>query len=721
MIEFKRRCTAEDQTALKNIPDWMSDLLLARGVDTPEKVELFLHPTLEKMHDPLKMPGMGRVVRMIREAIAAGEKIMVYGDYDVDGISATTVLLETLREMGARADFLLPDRHKEGYGLNMKAVGDIHDQGYQLLITVDCGISNVAEVALAKKNGMTVIVTDHHEIPEELPDADAILDPLLKPERIPQLLDGETEPYPFPRLCGAGVALKICQALQDMAGVEKRLEVAALATVADIVPLMDENRIIVREGLLRMGGTTRPGLRALMECAGVSGPVSSEDLAFRLGPRLNAAGRLDDAKLGVELLMTRNEARGRVLAEELNALNRKRQDEEARVLKEASALLRTQTDLSKDRIIILEGENWDTGLIGLVAGKLCERLHHPAIVLSHQGENAVGSCRSIRGINIFQMLGECGDILVRYGGHEQAAGLTIAPDNIPELRIRLNRVIREKCDDRCFIPVKEYDTEMRLADVTLESIDELAYLEPTGYGNPEPVFLVRNASVQEARRVGKDRSHLKLTLLDGTVERGGIGFGLGAEADQGLGTVDALFQPGRNEFMGKVTPQLRVLALRPASSGLEDTNRSEEEQKRDQFLALLQEMSMLASKNPEYGEEAFLLRPEHLLKDTIDEIDLPIEKLRDAFKGLLDLSRAGSGALGSVELLKEALDLSEWQLWTVLTVFQELRLLTFQRAPFLVKVADSWSKCNPESTSVLRYIRRCRKTNGKKEGKGDEV
>lgn len=707
MVEFRRRCDAEGRERLEGLPEWMSDLLLARGIDTPERAERFLHPSLEQLYDPMKMLCMGRAVEMIREAIGRGDRILVYGDYDVDGISACTVLLETLREEGADADFRVPHRHTEGYGLNTAAVEEIA-KAYQLLITVDCGISNVAEVARAKALGMKVIVTDHHEIPETLPDADAILDPLLRPEQIAHLLGGETEPYPFPRLCGAGVALKICQALQGMAGVEKRLEVAALATVADIVPLVDENRVIVREGLLRMPHSSRPGLRALMECASVHAPVSSEDIAFRLGPRLNAAGRLEHAEQGVRLLMTRDEEEGRKLAEHLEKLNRERQDRENAVLKEAADLFRVQADLTRDRIIILEGEDWNTGLIGLAAGKFCERLHHPTIVLSRQGDTAVGSCRSIPGINIFDMLGTCTDILVRYGGHAQAAGLTVKAENIPELRLRLNREIRERCDDRCFIPIKDYDTEMALADVTLKTVEELSAMEPTGFGNPAPVFLVRGASVQSARRVGKDHSHLRISLLEGNAERSGIGFGLGDEADHALRTVDALFRPDRNEYNGRVSAQIQVQALRPASGRRENPKETENERKRNRFLEFLQEMSMLASKNPEYGGVSFRIRPEHLLKERIRRMDLTDEELRTVYKTLRDLSREGSGALGSAGMLKAELSLTEEQLWTVLTAFRETGLLQFQVSPFRVELNASPARCRMTDSPLIRYLRGCR-------------
>ena len=513
MQVFRQRFTGE-AAPLSGQPEWMSRLLRGRGIDTDEKAEKFLHPSVADLHDPLLMKDMDRTLTLIRAAVRRGDRILVYGDYDVDGISACVILTETLRAFirregsDSRADYRIPRRHTEGYGLNEAAVREASGT-YQMLITVDCGITSVREAALAKELGMTVIITDHHEPPETLPEGDAVMDPLL----------GD---YPFRRLCGAGVALKICQGLLGLETAEEKLEIAALATVADIVPLTDENRVIVREGLRRMENTRRPGLRRLMENAKVNFPLSSEDIAFRLAPRLNAAGRLGDATVGVRLLMTEDPDEAREIADRLEESNRLRQAEEMKIISEAEALMATQTDLTRDRALILAGENWNSGLIGLAAGKLCERYNHPTVVLSIQGDKAVGSCRSIPGVHIWKMLSACGeDFFLRFGGHEQAAGLTLPTDRIGEFRRRLNAAIRESCPLECFLPVREYDSEMPLSEVTEATVKRLAALEPTGCGNPAPVFLARGAEVQECRRVGKDRSHLKIALLEGRVRMEG--------------------------------------------------------------------------------------------------------------------------------------------------------------------------------------------------------
>lgn len=576
MLQFVKRGAAQRAEPIDGLSPLMSEILRNRGVDTPEKAEQFLHPSLSQLHDPLRMQGMERAVRIIRRAAEAHTAVVVYGDYDVDGVCATSILLETLRALGLRADFRIPSRHGEGYGLNCDAVREIAAE-HRLLITVDCGVTNHEEVRLAQSLGMTVIVTDHHQLADTPSPADVTLNPLL----------GD---YPFRRLCGAGVAFKLSQALLGLEAAARFLPLAALATVADIVPLIDENRVIVREGLAAMGDDRWPGLTALMRFSGVTPPVSAGQVAFRLAPRLNAGGRLEDASQGVTLLTTRDAELAERIAAHLEEENRLRQGIEQEITENAVAAIPTVVDFRDDRVIIVEGEDWNNGVIGLAAGRICERYHFPTIVLSRQGEEAVGSCRSIPGVNIHAMLSTCKDLFVRFGGHEQAAGLTMRAALIPELRRRLNLAIREKCDERCFIPAREYDLSVPLSAVTLEMIDSLAALQPTGYGNPAPVLLTRGAQVQQARRIGKTRQHLKLSLLEGGALRDGVGFSQGDWVDEACEMVDVLYAPERNEYLGRVSAQLQVQALRPAEGtvALPGTD--------GLFRGLLQEMTTLAAK-----------------------------------------------------------------------------------------------------------------------------
>jgi len=346
-----------------------------------------------------------------------------------------------------------------------------------------------------------------------------------------------------------------------MAGVEKRLDLAALATVADIVPLQGENRVIVREGLSCIASTARPGLKALIRSAGLSLPLSADDIAFRLAPRLNAAGRLGDAKLGVHLLLTPDQAKAEHIAGLLEQANRTRQNFEREMTASALTQLSLET-LAASHVIVVSGEDWNPGLIGLTAGRLCERFHLPAVALSIHGDTAVGSCRSIPGIHIYRVLSACSDLLEHFGGHEQAAGLTVKTENIPLLQARLEEVIASSAPEECFLPSMEYDGIVPFRTWTAQTLELLDRLEPTGCGNPPPLFMLQGAEVRALRRVGKDGSHLKLTLLDedlSTVE--GIAFSRGDLADESPRVLDLLYRPIRNDFRGRVSIEAQIAAI----------------------------------------------------------------------------------------------------------------------------------------------------------------
>lgn len=548
MIRFVPRC-GDDSPLLPGLPGWFSALLRARGIDTGEKARCFLSPSAEDLHDPFLLPGMEKAVSLLKGAIARGETIAVYGDYDADGVCASSILMEALHEEGASLTYYIPSRHTEGYGLNADAVRKLAEK-CSLLITVDCGISSVEETALARELGLTVIITDHHQPPETLPDADVVMDPLLGS-------------YPCPWLCGAGVALKLCQALQGPSGVEKRLDLAALATVADIVPLLDENRYIVREGLRRIAASSRPGLQALLKTAGVSLPLQSDDLAFRLAPRINAAGRLGDAKLAVHLLLTPDPAKAEHIAAMLEQTNRERQSLEREMTAQAEEQLAGE-DLSGSHALLVSGENWNPGLVGLTAGRLCERLHLPVVALSIKGETATGSCRSIPGVNIYRVLCACADLLDHFGGHEQAAGLTLRTENIPLFRERLEQAAARSAPPECFLPSREYDLPVPFRVWTPDTLSLLDQLEPTGCGNPAPLFLLEGAEIQSLRRVGRDGAHLKLSLLDseGTLFDA-IAFSLGDIADTDCTRLDLLYRPVLNEFRGRQSIEAQVASVNP--------------------------------------------------------------------------------------------------------------------------------------------------------------
>lgn len=550
MIQFVRR-TEADPSPLGSFPPWFSALLRARGIRSEQEARDFLAPSLAGLHDPFLLAGMRKTVELVRTAVRRQDLVLIWGDYDADGVCAASILLETLREEGANVKFHLPGRHREGYGLNADGIRKIADAGVKLLITVDCGISNREETALAKSLGLTVIITDHHTPPDILPEADVLMDPLL----------GD---YPFRYLCGAGVALKIAQALQGLQGAEKRLDLAAVATVADLVPLQGENRVIVSQGLRRIAVSPRPGLRALIRLSGITPPFNSGDLAFRLGPRLNAPGRLESAAPAVTLLTRADESQAQEIAVRIEEMNRRRQAEETVVAAEAEEQILLDPGLKQDRILFAAKEGWNPGLIGLAAGRLCRKYHRPVIVLSvREDHTAVGSCRSVPGVHMFDLLARCADLLIRFGGHAQAAGLSLSEENIAALKGRLNRILLEEADPSVFVPSAEYDLEREAGSWTEADLQLLDLLEPAGCGNPAPVFLQSGAELVSGRRVGRDGAHWKLCLRDRNgAEVDGIAFGLGEEAEKNGPRVDALYCPVRNDFGGRVRIEARIEAVR---------------------------------------------------------------------------------------------------------------------------------------------------------------
>ena len=535
----------------EDMPPALHELLMRRGIASAEAAELFLHPDARSLHDPFLLNDMGKAVDIIRAAIAAGDPICVYGDYDVDGVSASSIMKLWLRSRGADVSVYLPSRHTEGYGLNEPAIREIAGRA-KLMVTVDCGVTSVELVQLAKSLGLRVIVTDHHRPGDQLPDC-----PVVNP-----LLNG----YPFPHLCGAGVAWKLIWALSGEIPLEY-IDIAALATVADVVSLTGENRAIVAMGLQAINRHPRPGIAALIEAAGLSGkPITATTVAFQLAPRLNAGGRLDTALRPLELVTTDDPDRAHQLAEELNAENTRRQAIEKQMLSEAEARLQG-FDFLRHRAIILSGAGWNPGVIGLTASRLVEKYHCPVVMLSDQGDRLTGSCRSIEGVDIFEALSGCSEHLTRFGGHKQAAGLTLAPESLPAFIDAMDRWLASHIPPEVYIPALPYDAELSLETVTPALIAALEGLQPTGFGNPAPVFRAV-AEVVEARPVGMDGAHLRLTLSQEGHRLNGIAFREGPRAGELRGDcpVDVLFVPKLNTYMGVTTAQLEVRAIANADA-----------------------------------------------------------------------------------------------------------------------------------------------------------
>lgn len=537
---------------LPGLPDWPARLLYARGVRGEDAARAFLNPSWDQILPPETLPGVREAVAILKKAKALGWRAAVYGDYDVDGVCASAILSEALAGWGLAVRTYIPDRHTEGYGLNLAAVEDLA-RDCRLLITVDCGITGMAEVARAKELGMAVIVTDHHTVGEALPPADAVVSPLLND-------------YPFSFLCGAGVAWKLALALLGEGG-KKYLELAALATVADLVPLTGENRSMVYLGLQMLPDTKRPGLRALMEEAGIQGRVSSDQVAFQLAPRLNACGRMASAGAALELLRTKDRERARALALEAENLNRQRKEEEALVIAESEAQI-GEMDLSRFRGIVTLGENWNSGVVGLAAGRMAEKYCCPAVALARTADVCVGSARSAGNVNLYAALSACADLFTRFGGHRQAAGLTLPAANVPAFRERFSAAVARQTGDRPLVPETVCDGELALSQVTPETAALLSRLEPFGMGNPAPRFLCRNAQALSLRAVGAEGRHLKCTFRQENALRDGIFFGGGDWAKRPADSYNLVMTPTVQEYRGRVTAECRIFAMEIAADAL---------------------------------------------------------------------------------------------------------------------------------------------------------
>ena len=535
-------------------------LLSARGLEQPDQAALFLSSGPERFHDPFLLKDMDRAVERIRAAIDGGELICVYGDYDVDGITATCLLTEALTWLGGQVVSYIPDRTEEGYGLNIGAVSRLGEQGVKLIVTVDCGITAVNEVEFARSLGVDVVVTDHHHCKDKLPAAVAVVDPRR-----------EDCTYPFPELAGVGVALKVAQALvppQDREKVFLRFgELAAIGTVADVMRLTDENRSLVRMGLEQLQRTRRPGLRALLREAGLDpgAAPTAVTIGYGLAPRINAAGRMEQAMVALDLLLTRDDERGEALAHTLCRLNRERQAIELNIYEQCVELLEARPQLASPAIV-LAGEGWHQGVVGIVASRLTEKYSCPAFMICLEHGQGKGSCRSFGGFNLFAALEQCAPLLEGYGGHEMAAGFTIREENIPAFREQVCRLVELRTGGAPMESSMDVDAEIdHCAQLTAPQVESLSLLEPFGTGNPKPVFLLRGACVLSCCDVGGGR-HLKMKLRRDGITLDAIFFSANAAAC-GVSPgdrLDVIFTPQINEFRGSRTVQLQICDLRAA-------------------------------------------------------------------------------------------------------------------------------------------------------------
>lgn len=546
----------------------LASLIRNRDVIGDEAINQYLNGTIAELYDGMQMKGMPQAVEILTEKIRDREKIRVIGDYDCDGINATYILLEGLEKLGAKVDSDIPDRIKDGYGLNQYLIDRAHEDGIDTIITCDNGIAAAKEIEYGKALGMTIIVTDHHEVPYKeneagrryiLPPADAVVDPRQ-----------EGCEYPFKGLCGAAVAYKLVEALceangQDVADLDYLLENVAIATVADVMDLTEENRILVKQGLEMLKRTSNLGLRALIQCIGLEGKKIQEyHIGFILAPCLNASGKLDTAKRALALLRAKTGREADMLAGDLKALNESRRDMTDRVVDEAMAKVE-QTDIRGDKVLVIYLPDCHESLAGLVAGRVRENYYRPVFVLTDSEDGVKGSGRSIESYSMYEELTGCGDLLTKFGGHPMAAGLSIDKENVEKFKRRLN--------DQCTLSEEELtekvviDMELPFTAITEHFIEELEYLEPFGKGNTKPVFAARGVFMQHVKIIGKNKNVAKATAIDAAGNRmEAICFHdaqeFAKQCERNNGKMSITFYPGINEFRGERQIQIVITHYR---------------------------------------------------------------------------------------------------------------------------------------------------------------
>lgn len=530
----------------------MAVILLNRGIKTPKAVNSYMKKSLEDIHNPFMLDGMEEAVCRILSAIENKEKIVIYGDYDVDGITATATVYKFLKSQGADVSFYIPDRFSEGYGINILAINKIARSGAKLMITVDCGITAVGEVEFAKTQGLDIIITDHHTCREELPKAVSVINP--------KRADSS---YPFSGLAGVGVAFKLVLALAIKLGMNTRqvfmeyVDMVALGTIADVVPLIDENRVIADKGINSIENTNNKGIRALMDIAGAGGKtIDANSVAFFASPRLNAAGRLESASLSVELMICDDDKRAKEIAEHLDSLNAERKEIEQKIFEEA---YKKAEEMGEDKLVyVISGENWNHGVIGIVASRIAEMFYRPCILISVENGKGKGSGRSVPEMNLFDALSDCEELLTAFGGHSQAAGLSIQADKIEEFSKKINEYAKKNVDVATLVPKLEIDCNLSGASVTMQAAKMLEALAPFGEGNEIPVFSMRDLKVMASQPMGVDKKHLRVRLSDGNNIFNAVGFGMGELSEKLMpGTVVSIaFNMNINTYQGNESLQL---------------------------------------------------------------------------------------------------------------------------------------------------------------------
>ena len=540
------------------ISQLVAQLLINRGIETEDAAQAYLYPTPDQLHSPFLMYGMEKVVERIRLAMERGEQIWIFGDYDVDGTTAASLLINTFRHLNYLVQPYIPNRFDEGYGLNKEAIRKLGAQGCNLLITVDCGITSIEEVEFANSLGIDVIITDHHQPPPgALPPAIGVITPKMP----------ESE-YPFDGLAGVGLAFKLAHGLMGGGDLDpflqSQLDLVALGTVVDMAPLTGENRVLSSLGLLELNKRERPGIKALCDVANYSGDrlIVGYTLGFVLGPRINAVGRMAKAAKVVELLTTESYEKAVPIAEEMEIHNQKRQEVQSQIQEQAAAKIEKNRDHVKKKGLVVYDKDWHQGVLGIVAARLLNQYNRPVFVLSVDGDKASGSGRCIEGMNLADSLNACSDLLVKHGGHQAAAGLTIKTENIDEFAVRFNQYACDHLSDEDLIPRLKVDLEAQSSYLTLQAIEELQQLEPFGEDNPAPRLMMCNLRLQGSPSVmGKEKNHLKLFVTDGGQTLEAVGWGMSdyfiALKNKNI-RLDLAFNPEINEWNNARRIQLKI-------------------------------------------------------------------------------------------------------------------------------------------------------------------
>jgi len=554
--------TASTLHEVLGIDEIIAKIMANRGINSVESAQIFLNPSFETISSPINIPQLKDAAVYIISKIDSGAKICIYGDYDADGITATALLTEAIEMLGARENsYYLPKRLTEGYGLNKEAVLDLKNQGVSLIITVDCGVSDKEVIAYGNSLGLEFVVTDHHNPPAELPEARYIVNP--------KMIDGYS---PEKNIAGVGVAFKLAMQMFDISPKRKReesekfLDLVAIGTIADIVPLLDENRILAIKGLEILNNNKRIGIKALQDVSGLKSDMVVRDISFGIAPRLNAAGRLKHAAIACDLLLEKNNSRAYEIARNLNKINQERQAIGLEIQQDILSKI-SGGKVADEKFIMLASKDWHPGIIGITAAQLCRMFNRPAGLIAIMDDTGRGSMRSLPGIDIFDILIECQDLLVEYGGHKEAAGFEIKIENIEPFIKKYTEIFANRVSFDDLVSVLEIDMDLDVKDITLDMAKKINKLSPFGQANAKPIFSTKNLSVFDYRKVGSDQRHLKLSLVSGDQTFEAIAFGMGDFAEEiiNIPKAEIAFNLDINRWQGNETLQLNVLDIKEVS------------------------------------------------------------------------------------------------------------------------------------------------------------